>query len=198
MFLSTFPVSVSLMIVLDKTYDRPHCHPHLRKIVKKPWCTSCKIVFIFESRTAWNQSIFSSMDWIDSHLSTPYTQETRRTSNNAKSSRFQEGAWDLNQSWCYHIIHRTHPRSSWNLHLESTGKRIKDVMAGLTDSLKRLNMWMPPWQVNGKPRTNMDREVATTTYKVVVVMEIFVFGVWCKILAKLSKILTVSFILCEN
>ena len=103
MFLSTFPVSVSLMIVLDKTYDRPHCHPHLRKIVKKPWCTSCKIVFIFESRTAWNQSIFSSMDWIDSHLSTPYTQETRRTSNNAKSSRFQEGAWDLNQSWCYQL-----------------------------------------------------------------------------------------------
>ena len=31
---------------------------------------------------------------------------------------------------------------------------------------------MPPWQVNGKPRTNMDSEVATTTYKVVVVMEI--------------------------
>ena len=47
-------------------------------------------------------------------------------------------------------------------------------MAGLTDSLKRLNMCMPPWQVNGKPRTNMDSEVATTTYKVVVVMESFV------------------------
>ena len=70
------------------------------------------------------------MNWIDSYLSTPYTQETNRTSSNAKSSRFQEGAWDLNQSWCYHIIHRTHPRSSWILHLESTGRRIKDVMAG--------------------------------------------------------------------
>ena len=49
-------------------------------------------------------------------------------------------------------------------------------MVGLTDSLKRLNMCMPPWQVNGKPRTNIDSEVATTTYKVVVVMEIFVGG----------------------
>ena len=70
------------------------------------------------------------MNWIDSYLSTPYTQETRRTSSNAKRSKFQEGAWDLNQSWCYHIIHHTHYRSFWNLHLESTDKRIKDAMSG--------------------------------------------------------------------
>ena len=88
-------------------------------------------------------------------------------------------------------------RSSWNLHLESTGKRIKDVMAGLTDSLKRLNMWMPPWQVNGKPRTNMASEVATTTYKVVVVWR-FCLRVWCKILTNLSKFQTFSLILCEK
>ena len=51
LLLSTFLVSVLLIVFRNKTYDRPHCHPHLRKIVKKPWCISCEIVFIFESRT---------------------------------------------------------------------------------------------------------------------------------------------------
>ena len=36
-----------------------------------------------------------------------------------------------------------------------------------TDSLKTLNMWMPPWQVKGSPRTNIAREVTATTFKIV-------------------------------
>ena len=35
-----------------------------------------------------------------------------------------------------------------------------------TDSLKTLNMWMPPWQVKGSPRTSIDREVTATTFKI--------------------------------
>ena len=154
--------------------------------------------FHFWIKNIWSKGYTLSLKkWIYSYLSTPYTQETRRTSNNAKSSRFQEGAWDLNQSRCYHIIRHTNSKSSWNLHLESTGRRIKDVMAGSPTHWRGWTCeclhgkWMASQEPTWTARLPPPPTKSSLSWR-------FCLRVWCKILTKLSRFLSFSLILCEN